>query len=150
MISKGILSISLVRRLHSVAKDPTLFSITMGNYELTDHQVVVGEHSGNHFKIILRNVRDGCVISDDVTAVGHQTAEDICKQTSSDVPIQGTYTSHMTSDDVTMFVPQAIAEIGGAGFVNYFGPQRLGMTSTCSTPFSSLVSLAMLRNEHVS
>ena len=166
-------------RLHLVANDPTLSGIAVGNYKLTDHPVVLGEHSGNHFKIVLRNVRPGHVTSDDVThrshqsmgsdgeaghmtsdditAVDHQTMEGIRNRTghmtsdkvatsiktSSDVTVQDA--SHMTSDDVIPFLPQAIEEIRDTGFINYFGPQRLGSSST-----SSLVSLAILKKELVS
>ena len=169
-----------------VAKDPTLSGIAMGNYKLTDHPAVLGEHLGNHFRIILRNVRPdhvtfddvtrinhqrmegdreaGHMTSDDVTAVGNKTTEGICKQTghmtsgsvatctsietSNDVTVQDA--SHMTSDDVITFLPQAIGEIRDTGFINYFGPQRLGTSSTSSAAFSSLVSLAILKNELVS
>ena len=164
-----------------VAKDPTLSGITVGNYKLTDHPMVLGEHSGNHFKIVLRNVRPGHVTSDDIThtcishqsmggdreaghmtsddviAVDHQTTEGICSQTghmtsdnvatsiktSSDVNVQDA--NRMTSDDIVTFLPQAIEEISDTGFINYFGPQRLGSSST-----SSLVSLAILKKELVS
>ncbi len=186
--SPSVVCIFLIKlylgRLHSVAKDPTLSGITVGNYKLTDHPVVLGEHSGNHFKITLRNVRAchvtsddvtsinhqsmegdgeaGLMTFDDVTAVGHQATEGICKptshmtsdygatsiKTSSDITIQDG--SHMTSNDVVTFFPQAIEEIRDAGFINYFGPQRFGSSSTSSAPFSSLVSLAILKNELVS
>ena len=183
-----------------VAKDPTLSGIAMGNYELTDHHVVVGEHSGNHFKIVLRNVRAdhvtsddvtcincqsvgevseaGHMTSDDVTAVGLQTTEGNCKHdhmiseavtntiketTSENVATTIETASHMTSSDVTLqdasrmiandvitSVPRAVEEIREAGFINYFGRQRFGTTITGTIPFSSLVGLAMLRNEFVS
>jgi hypothetical protein len=105
----------------------------------------------------------GHMTSDDVTTVGNQTtAEEICKptscltsdsvstsiKTSSDVTVQDA--SHMTSDDVITCLPQAIEEIRDAGFINYFGPQRFGSSSANSAPFSSLVSLAILKNELVS
>jgi hypothetical protein len=167
-----------------VSKNPALSGIATGNYELTDHHVVLGEHSGNHFKIILRNMRAGHVksddvtsiihqsmegdgkvglmTSDDVTAVGHQATEGFYKptsymtsdygatsiKTSSDITIQDG--SHMTSNDVVTCLPQAIEEIRDAGFINYFGPQRFGSSSTSSAPFSSLVSFAILKNELVS
>jgi hypothetical protein len=103
----------------------------------------------------------GHMTSDDVTTAGNQT-EEICKptsclisdsvstsiKTSSDVTVQDA--SHMTSDDVITFLPQAIEEIRDAGFINYFGPQRFGSSSANSAPFSSLVSLAILKNELVS
>ena len=172
----------------------------MGNYELTDHHVAIGQHSGNHFKIILRNVRTGHVISKGVTPINHQSIEDIAEpyhmtsnddtvldnqrtegisehghmtststieeishmtsheiastiettshMTSSDVTIEAA--GHMTSDDVTATVPRAIEEIREAGFINYFGPQRFGSITTGSVPISSLVALAMLKNDFVS
>lgn len=95
--------IIIIGRLHSVAKDPALSGIAVGNCELTDHPVAIGEHSGNHFKIILRNVRAGHVISDDVTSINYQSIEGIVEP------------SHMTLDDVTALDHQRTERISEHG-----------------------------------
>ena len=153
-----------------MAGDPSLSGIVLGNYEHTDHHVAIGEHAGNHFKIVLRNVRGDHVTSDDVTATDRQTMEGIREaghMTSDDVTTTIKETDHMTSDDVTMkdaghmisddvatTVPQAVEGTREAGFINYFGPQRFGSsylgTGGFTAPCSSLIGLAMLKNNYVS
>ena len=44
-------------RLDSVLDNPLLTQIELGNYEYTSQHIRTGEHSGNHFRIALRNVR---------------------------------------------------------------------------------------------
>ena len=44
-------------RLDSVLDNPLLSQIELGNYEYTNQNIRTGEHSGNHFRIAVRNVR---------------------------------------------------------------------------------------------
>lgn len=62
-----------------VASDPSLSGITIGNFEYADCHLAVGEHKGNHFKIILRNLRSGDHVTpdDDVMAMIPQAIDDV-------------------------------------------------------------------------
>ena len=105
-----------------MASDLALTGINMGNYEYSNQHVVTGEHTGNNFKIVLRNMQ--CVghvtSSDDVFSVIPRVTEGIKE-----------------SGFVNYFGPQRF------GSSNY-GPKKMISFSGC------MIGLAMLKKNYVS
>ena len=118
-----VLSLCSCGRLHEAcASDPNCYDIKLGNYEYTDRSITTGEHRGNHFRLVLRNVTKKKKMP--LVALGEGEGEG--------------------EESLDAVVSQAIESVRESGFINYYGPQRFGHGS------GLMVGLNMFKRNYVS